>query len=76
MLLTTTCDLCGAAAAKTPRFQRFRGEDKRFCCLGCLNVYAILLESGAIEAGLDLKATSLYQESLRLGLLGGPESGS
>jgi len=67
---STTCDLCGAAATKHPQVQAFRGLEKRFCCTGCLNVYAILLESGAIEAGVDLRSTDLYQESLRLGLLG------
>ena len=66
----TTCDLCGVAATKHPQVQAFRGQAKRFCCTGCLNVYAILLESGAIEAGVDLRGTDLYQESLRLGLLG------
>lgn len=69
-----TCDLCGASAAKAPQLQVFRGEDKRFCCTGCLNVYAILLESGAIDAGVDLRQTDLFQESQRLGLLGRAES--
>ncbi|NWJ41955.1 MAG: heavy metal translocating P-type ATPase [Geothrix sp.] len=65
-----TCDLCGAAATKKPQVQVFRSQEKRFCCTGCLNVYAILLESGAMDAGVDLRSTDLYQESLRLGLLG------
>ena len=65
-----TCDLCGAAATKNPQTQAFRGQDRRFCCTGCLNVYAILLESGTIEEGVDLRQTPLFQESLRLGLLG------
>ncbi|MFN7958320.1 MAG: heavy metal translocating P-type ATPase [Holophagaceae bacterium] len=66
----TTCELCGAAATKHPQVQTFRGQAKRFCCTGCLNVYAILLESGAIDAGVDLRGTDLFQESQRLGLLG------
>jgi len=65
-----SCDLCGAAATKHPQIQAFRGQEQRFCCTGCLNVYAILLESGAMDAGVDLRSTDLYQESLRLGLLG------
>ena len=68
-----TCDLCGAAASKQPKVQVFRGRDQRFCCTGCLNVYAILLESGAIEAGVDLRQTDLFLESQRLGLLGRAE---
>ena len=72
----TTCDLCGAAATKNPQVQTFREQEKQFCCTGCLNVYAILLESGAIDAGVDLRATSLFQESERLGLLGRAEPGA
>ncbi|NTW85762.1 MAG: heavy metal translocating P-type ATPase [Holophagaceae bacterium] len=64
------CDLCGAAATKNPQLQTFRDVPKRFCCTGCLNVYAILLESGAIDTGQDPRETDLFQESLRLGLLG------
>jgi heavy metal translocating P-type ATPase len=67
---TITCELCGAAATKNPQFQVFRAEARRFCCTGCLNVYAILLESGALEAGLDLRQSDLFKESQRLGLLG------
>ena len=68
------CDLCGAAATKNPQLQSFRDVPKRFCCTGCLNVYAILLESGTLEAGQDPRETSLFQESLRLGLLGQAEA--
>ncbi|MCE1204660.1 MAG: heavy metal translocating P-type ATPase [Holophagaceae bacterium] len=70
MSQAATCDLCGAAATKHPQIQVFRNQEQRFCCTGCLNVYAILLESGAMDAGVDLRSTDLYQESLRLGLLG------
>ena len=69
MSIGGSCDLCGAAATKNPQVQTFRELERRFCCTGCLNVYAILLESGAIEAGVDLRATDLYLESQRLGLL-------
>ncbi len=68
------CDLCGAAATKNPQLQSFRDVPKRFCCTGCMNVYAILLESGILDAGQDPRETSLFQESLRLGLLGQVES--
>ena len=64
------CELCGAGATKHPQLQVFREQELRFCCTGCLNVYSILLESGAIEAGVDLRQTDLFKESQRLGLLG------
>ena len=72
---TPTCELCGASAAKHPQVQTFREQEKRFCCTGCLNVYAILLESGVIDAGIDLRQTDLFQESQRLGLLGQADEG-
>ena len=69
-----TCDLCGASADRNPQVQTFHAQARRFCCTGCLNVYAILAESGALEAGTDLRETALFQESLRLGLLGRAEA--
>jgi heavy metal translocating P-type ATPase len=53
-----TCKLCGLDS----------GEDE-FCCAGCRNVHAILLESGVLAAGQDFRDTDLYRESLRLGLI-------
>jgi len=66
------CDLCGLACGRHPYAQRI-GEQKRFfCCLGCMNVYAILAESG--EKGQDFRETELFKRSLELGLISRPES--
>lgn len=43
-----------------------------FCCAGCRNVYAILLESGVLASGQDFRQTGLYQQSLKLGLIANP----
>ena len=53
-----TCTLCGLES----------GLDA-FCCSGCENVYAILLESGVLASGQNFRETELYQNSLRLGLI-------
>jgi heavy metal translocating P-type ATPase len=46
------------------------GDDElEFCCLGCRNVYSILLESGIVPPGGDFRDTDLFRESLRLGLV-------
>jgi len=63
------CDLCGLACGKHPFEQRVGGADRFFCCLGCMNVYLILWESGAIKAGQDIRQTELFQRSLALGLI-------
>jgi len=63
------CDLCGAPTDPSPPSQAFEGRERRFCCTGCLNVYAILVESGALAGGVDLRETDLFKESLRLGII-------
>ncbi|HUI54590.1 MAG TPA: cation-translocating P-type ATPase [Bryobacteraceae bacterium] len=53
-----TCRLCGLDAGEQP-----------YCCAGCENVYAILLESGVLASGQNFRETDLYQQSLKLGLI-------
>ena len=53
-----TCRLCGLDSG-----------EHLYCCAGCENVYAILLESGVIESGQNFRETDLYQQSLKLGLI-------
>ena len=43
--------------------------DEHFCCPGCQNVYAILLESGLVREGVDLRETELFRRSRELGLV-------
>jgi len=70
----TECDLCGLGCGKHPFEQRVGEADRFFCCLGCMNVYLILWESGAIKAGQDIRQTELFQRSLKLGLISNPAS--
>ena len=63
------CDLCGLGCGKYPVHQQVGQQDHFFCCLGCMNVYLILWESGAIKAGQDIRQTELFQRSLQLGLI-------
>jgi heavy metal translocating P-type ATPase len=53
-----TCTLCGLDSG-----------DAAFCCAGCENVHAILVESGVMASGCDFRETELYRESLKLGLI-------
>ena len=50
-----TCTLCGLDS----------GRVRAFCCAGCENVYAILLESGVIASGQNFRDTELFQQSLQ-----------
>ncbi|MEO8371050.1 MAG: cation-translocating P-type ATPase [Candidatus Solibacter sp.] len=60
-----SCTLCGLASG-----------DALYCCAGCENVHAILVESGIVAAGQDFRDTELFQRSLKLGLIsrGNPEN--
>ncbi len=53
-----TCSLCGLESGSSA-----------FCCAGCQNVYAILLESGVLASGQDFRQSDLYLQSLKLGLI-------
>jgi heavy metal translocating P-type ATPase len=62
------CDLCGLAAVQ-PLEQRSGADLHSFCCMGCMNVYTILRESGILQPGVDARDTGLFRESLRRGLI-------
>lgn len=61
--------MCGLGCGAHPLQQHVGDSDRHFCCLGCMNVYLILWESGAIQAGQDIRQTELFQRSLQLGLI-------
>jgi heavy metal translocating P-type ATPase len=53
-----SCTLCGLDSGSAS-----------FCCAGCENVYAILLESGVLASGQDFRETAVFQQALKLGLI-------
>src|ERR1022692_1903639 len=53
-----SCTLCGLPSGEAA-----------FCCAGCENVYAILVESGVVASGQNFRDTDLFQQSLKLGLI-------
>ena len=61
--------MCGLGCGNHPLQQRVAEANRSFCCIGCMNVYLILWESGAIAAGQDIRQTELFQRSLQLGLI-------
>lgn len=69
MAASPECDLCGLGCGKYPLRQQVADADRSFCCIGCMNVYLILWESGAIQTGRDIRETELFQRSLQLGLI-------
>jgi heavy metal translocating P-type ATPase len=61
---------------RNPFSGMFSGNNREFCCLGCLNVFTILTESGVIASGQDIRETAIFKQSLALGLIanGGHEN--
>ena len=70
------CQLCGLPCGKRPFSTAIENEERFFCCLGCMNVYVILSESGVIASGQDIRETEVYKRGLQLGLIaqGGGET--
>ncbi len=66
----TACDLCALPLSRHAHDAEWRGNDYRFCCAGCRQVFLILAESGLL--GGDFRSSDLYQTSLRLGIIGKP----
>jgi Cu2+-exporting ATPase len=66
------CGLCGLDCGRSPLHAEIAGECRGFCCPGCMNVYAILFESGILASGIDVRETELFRRSLELGLISAP----
>jgi len=66
------CGLCGLSVGRDPFTQRFGDDTRAFCCIGCLNVYTILTESGVIASGIDIRETEIFKQSLAMGLISKP----
>ena len=63
------CQLCGLPCGNHPYSTQVEGVERFFCCLGCMNVYIILDESGVFASGQDFRETEVYKRGLQLGLI-------
>src|SRR5271157_2064684 len=63
------CGLCGLGCGAHPLMQRVAEVDRHFCCMGCMNVYLILSESGVLASGQNVRDTEIFKRSLELGLI-------
>ncbi|MDQ2731251.1 MAG: heavy metal translocating P-type ATPase, partial [Armatimonadota bacterium] len=60
------CDLCNLPVKGNAFERSYEGEQRRFCCAGCLNVYSILHESGSLD---HRDSTAAFRMGSQLGLL-------
>ena len=70
------CGLCELPVGRGGLSRVFEGRMVEFCCMGCANVYSILLESGVFASGQNIRETEVFRRSLRLGLISNPEGGA
>ncbi len=70
----TQCGLCDLPCGRQPVVRNHNAGDIAFCCMGCANVYAILLESGVIASGQNIRETEVFRRSLELGLISNPNA--
>ena len=75
-MTVTHCALCGLETGPTVYKGAFDGLEKLFCCHGCLHVFTILRESGALQPGADPRDTELFRRSLEAGLVSRPDTAS
>lgn len=72
METSATCGLCELPCGKQPLVRTCNAREIPFCCMGCANVYAILLESGVVASGQNIRDTEVFRRSLELGLISNP----
>ena len=72
MAQSATCGLCELPCGKQPLVCTYNAREIPFCCMGCANVYAILLESGVVASGQNIRDTEVFRRSLELGLISNP----
>ena len=71
--IKTVCALCGLPSQ--PHLSAIvNGDASGFCCVGCRQVYQIIIESDQLTPGQDPKDTTLYAQCLRMGLVSLPDA--
>jgi hypothetical protein len=72
MAQAASCALCELACGRQRITRAFDCCELAFCCMGCANVYTILLESGVLASGQSIRETEIFRRSLALGLISNP----
>ncbi|UCF92731.1 MAG: heavy metal translocating P-type ATPase [Desulfobacterales bacterium] len=63
------CDLCGLALRGGPVSAVWGGKSYAFCCLGCRQVFHILLEATASADPAQFRATELFRQCQEKGII-------
>jgi len=71
---TQTCDLCGLSLRFGNYSLEASGKTHRFCCLGCKQVFLMLLEATDSGDPARFKETELFKKCLEMGIIPGSEN--
>ena len=68
------CDLCGAPVGSAAVEAVFEAETRRFCCTGCRQVYAILLQAAGSADPEMFRHSELFRRCRDSGIIRGPDT--
>jgi len=70
----TVCDLCGLSLRHSSIQSEFHGKSYAFCCMGCRQVFSMLVETTDATDPQEFKKTDLYKKCLEMGILPASEA--
>jgi heavy metal translocating P-type ATPase len=71
---TGACDLCGLSLRYDPVVLDASGKSFRFCCMGCKQVFHMLLESSGAKDPDKFRQTDLFKKCQEIGIIPKTES--
>jgi cation transport ATPase len=69
-----TCDLCGLNLASGIRTLTRKGQEYRFCCIGCKQVFRMLADATENPATNSFKDTEIFKQCQALGIIPGADT--
>lgn len=69
-----SCVLCGLGLRAGTVAATFSGKTYRFCCMGCRQVFNILLEATGSEDSIAFRETELFRQCRKTGIIPGSEA--
>ena len=70
MTKSNTCDLCGLSTGRWPlTCNAAEGNTYVFCCMGCRQVFIMLLEMAGSPDPAAFRETELFRQCLEMGII-------
>ncbi len=72
--MSDICDLCGLTLRYGQHTLIFAGRPYSFCCIGCRQVFSMLITAGGIDDPAHFRDTDLFKRCRNLGIIPASES--